>query len=197
MIWGSRTKRTIELFEKRFETDGDAFHFRGRPTSAPVRVTAAEKSEFAADFLSFYRFATWGGTGALLLTIVGLAVVYDRLGRPVPQALITLVAFVWVSAFMASWMWAWRAPNRALASRAPAAAGRSRDEARAAAWRNITWANLALPAGFGLLIGFTAFSEKDQLWAVIKGCSSIVLIAAAIIQSFRKWQIERRPPTAP
>jgi hypothetical protein len=187
-----------KAFAVRFEPDGDGYLFRPRLTAPAVRVTAAERDRFLADYMKAFRIYMWSSViaGPLFVIAVITGFIFQDLDLPTP-ALMALVAVMMAPMFLVS-RWIYRAPDRALAGRVTSAPGYSEEAARKITMRRLTWRNI----GFGFVILVVMLTDllmrtvgKGQ--DLLQGDDRYMLIFPAVlavfiaVQAFRKWRSER------
>jgi hypothetical protein len=188
---GSSWDRMIQSFANRFEPDGDGFLYRRSMKAAPIRVSAAERDAFVAQFKRQLPWLHWGIIAAVVLLIIG-DVLFER--RSASIALYVGTGLI-VALVTGGTMYLWAAPQRALADRPPVGPPRSGDEARRFAFRKKPWSKFL--AG-GAFLGVTlyrigvkphAFEGWGVLWLVAIGMGFMLLA----VQAFRKWRADATP----
>jgi hypothetical protein len=202
-VFGSnRFDRVRKLFADRFEPEDDGFLYRSSATAAPVDVSAAERDAFVAQFNQRLNWLHWG---MLALMTVGIGVyVWATISFDLPVSSVPLYvgSGVILLAYLLGWRMVWAAPQRALAGRNAAGAGRTREEVKRTALAKMTWAQIGgaalLIAGGMLRIGWREdlLHGWNRLWLVFFALAW----AAVVVGAFRKWRFDReagarRPPT--
>ena len=195
MAWGfgsTHTDRTIEVFSRQFEADGDGFLYRRSQRGAPIRVTSEERERFVAGYRRSFRRMTWSIAAAMIVGIAAVtapAIINDR-----------EVNHIWLyPAVVAAMLWVfpvnqhiWNAPARALTGRQ--AEGRERDasEVRRIRLAQLSWGQLftamaVIPFALLHLSGeFDIWHGWGTLWPI--GASLTLLLI--LIQAIRKWQLQ-------
>lgn len=192
MFGNSHFERVHALFADQFEPDGADFLYRKSMKGAPVRVRAAERDAFIADFRRAYRYAFWAVMAGTILVIVLLALfVPDPDSAEGKIGMFGALGLV-VAAFLAMHYWFWAAPARALERRPVLGQPRSRDEMRKLALARLSYGQLAAAAGIALVMLWNASAGDglhgwDVFWLIFAG----VMVAGAAFQAFRKWRSER------
>jgi hypothetical protein len=186
-----------QFFLKRFEPDGDEFIFRPNLRAPGIRVTREERDQFFADFKRWNRWGTWVFAAAICIAIAGYIFATVSLHFEVPgtaQLAIEIVFFGAVTlAFLAYTLWVQKAVQRALKNRPCAVPGRSKEEARRAHFKQLTWSQIG-----GLAALFVAMQLRmaarnnllegwNRLWLLFDAVVLAFLAAAA----FRKWRYDR------
>lgn len=190
MAW-TRNGQALERFGAQFEPDGDAFLYRRNLKSAPIRLTAEEKSRFTDDYRRGLRRLTWGFAGGMLLLLAATIAPIILTDREPGQWLIYFAMAGAIVPFLILHQRLWNAPARALAGRTPVGAKRSRGEVQRATLARLSWGHLAATFLVVPLLLIKASSAADiwrgwgQLWLVFAGVVTMLLIYQAI----RKWQI--------
>ncbi len=182
----------IESFSSRFEADGDSFLFRSNLKSAPIRVTAAERSEEIDRYRRSMRRAMVASVIVTIVSILLLAwidITYDDsdLSWMTWLLLVPLIGgFAFVTVHIS------KAPDRRFANRIPAAPKFGLDEVRRRTFEHISWTALLIaPLGaLALLIP----QRGEKIWSIgydIKLGIVGVLLTFVVVQAIRKWRFER------
>jgi len=192
-MFGS-TSRVKQGFAKRFEPDGDGYLFRASIRAPGIRVSAAERDSFVAEFGRSVAVATWVTAALTVLLFVGLALFTATNGASLPDYATFMAIAVCLIPLMAAFLWLWNAPVRALRTRLPSAEGRSRDDARRFALQRMTWGQRGLAA---LTVPFVLL-RVGYRHSLLVGWNRLWLLAAAIllvllgVQAVRKWRASAR-----
>lgn len=184
---------TRESFANQFEKCGRDYIYRKSQKGEAFRVSVLEHDRFLEQFNRNLRRAAWIMYVAIAVTLGAVVLVTlhadTDLTLPITVGSIALAMIPYVLYFR----WAWAAPARELAGRAPVAGERSPDEVRRLRFQQITYGQLAVAAIGGLAIPFIGgarqdvFSGWNRLWLVFGG--ALVLVAA--VRAFRKWRFEQ------
>jgi hypothetical protein len=184
------------LFAEQFEPDGDLHYlYRRGSRGAPVRVTAAERDAFVADYRRRWRGLKWSMIGTVMLVALGFGLAnVGTQGERSDWYLEGAVALV-VLLFLIVHRRLWTAPARALELERRPELGRERSRAemrqRMAArlsWPQILSFLLIVPLA-GLQYGEAAArgSTIRWLWLAFLPLGP----ATAAIVAWRKWRLGR------
>jgi hypothetical protein len=188
----SQRDRLVQQFANRFEPVGGDYLFRKTPRRPPIRVTAAERDTFVADFATSLSRVFWLLVLATLAMIVGLVLAetsfslkdrsYFTYAALVPPLVISGIAYTHY----------WNAPWYALRTRAVASEGRTREQVREISLSKLTWRHLGLSVLAVLLaLARLAYSEDlttgwNRLWLV----GGAIALLMASVQAYRKLRLE-------
>lgn len=180
--------RIAKLFADRFEPDGQDFLYRKKVADVPVRVTAAEREAFIADYRRMISRGYW-------ITIVGTAVsivipiffITTIPGLNGPYLMFALVAAVF-AVNMSIISQAGNAPSIALRTRAPAGPAKSPEEARAIRLSKITWGNLGLGA---VVVGVALFQGAAKV-DLTAGWNRLWLVAATLYYALLAYRVYQK-----
>jgi len=138
----------LQQFAAQFEPDGSAFLYRRNTAAAPVRVTAAERDAFIAEFDRVLTRFFWTLVLSIVAGIIGLQVYEIMLGGE-DRFYFTYIVFfgAWMIAFIPYYR-GWTAPWREVRARAAVGNGRTSTEARAIRISRMSW-HIFWITGFG------------------------------------------------
>lgn len=194
MLGRRSSARMRDLFADQFmPSDGGDYIYRRSGKGEAVRVSAAERDLFVADFARFLRRSTWGVFAATIALIAALVFLAPVTGRGQDQMPMTVGIGAIVASFLVVSHRGWTRPARALARRAVVARALTGEEARRLALSKITYGQLALSV---LMAGMLAVNHSpgrgmphgwDALWLA----AAALMVAVAAMQAFRKWRYDR------
>jgi hypothetical protein len=183
-----------KLFADQFKADGADFLYRKSSKGAAIRVSAAERDRFVADYKRHYRWFFWGMMVAMLALVFGWAFLAANADDAANTGMMIVGVFVLMVPFMAGLMWIWGAPARALQRRAAAAPALSAKEARDLHFSKISYGQL----GLGLVLipllllrawdGPGSFDGWGMVWPLLTGGLFVLIV----VQAVRKYLHERR-----
>jgi hypothetical protein len=183
--------RLLQLFADQFKADGPDFLYRRNLRQSAIRVTAAERQAFIADFARCLPRLSWV---LILVTVVGIVglVTYESVFDAEDQQYLNYgVIAVAFAAYMTAYRHYWNAPWRALRTRAVIGEGLSRRQVRAITLSKISWSSLAVSAlGVTVLLVSLASSNDltvgwNRLWLVAAG----VMYALLAFRAYQKLQL--------
>ncbi|MGY4398391.1 drug/metabolite transporter (DMT)-like permease [Sphingomonas sp. UYAg733] len=186
--------RVREIFSDQFEPDGADFVYRKSMKGAPIRVSAAERDTFLADFRRRLRYATWGIFPATLLLIGLLVVLVPDVDSPSSNLFIYGGIGVIIAVFMVGYYWAWNAPARELERRPTLGEARSRVEVRRVMLAKMTYGQLLIGIGAMAALLFKVSDKTDlfhgwgRLWLVF----AVLIVLGILFQMFRKWRFDQQ-----
>ena len=192
-MFGSHFSTLVDAFAKRFEPESGDYMFRSTLAAPGIRVSAAERNRFVADYERGLKRGLWT---AMAVMVVGvLAVVPAAADNPdlVLGPIISAALILPGVAFVGWSMRLRKAPDRALAGRTASTCGRSKEEARRLALKSVTWGRLALvPVGAAFILvranaKGTLLVGWNRLWVAF----AALLLVLAAVQAVRKWLAER------
>lgn len=195
MFRNRHSARVSQMFEDQFEPDGVDFLYRKSMRGAPIRVTAAERAGFIADFGRRQRYLTWGAVLGTVILIVSLVLLIPDLDPDDADPMIVgLGMSLLIIPFLMIFYRIWNAPARALERRPSAGAERTRAEAGKVMLGRMSYGYLFSIGilGAGALV-LNASRRSDvlhgwgRLWLVFAGA----MVIATLVQIFRKWRNER------
>jgi hypothetical protein len=186
---------TDSAFASQFERSGKGFIYRYNRRGRAIRVSAAERDAFVADFRRGYRLLIAG----LCVAVVATFAVVSALGGlsdPFDPVMFVLgfagIAMAFIGGIAWSTLRLLRTPERALANLMEGEA-RSREEMRRITLASFTYQQLALIA----VASFAAFGFRPwmrgalQGWGLLWLAPGAALAILAAVQAFRKWRMER------
>lgn len=184
-----------KIFAEQFEPDGDGFLYRYRGKSAPIRVTAAERERFIADFNKRCGYMVWG-SAAFMSVAVLLSVLFKEELAPLLHGyqiyvfVVLLIPTMWILNRKA-----YRAPAQELRHRIPVGVERSSDEVRRRAVARMSWGFLAGVSVFGAVYfaGRIPQSGFDSGWGAIWIAGAVCFFGAMTFGAYRKWRYGRSP----
>jgi hypothetical protein len=126
--------------------------------------------------------------------ILGLSLAFyaTMAGTNLPEAVLYIGLGAILVAFMAGYYWSWNLPARELHGRATMGEARSRAEIRQLFFEKLTYGQIAVAAGAGVILilkanaGGKMFSGWNLLWTSF----AAALFVLCAIQAFRKWRFE-------
>lgn len=187
-----------ETFVDQFQQDGDAYLFRKALRGAAIRVTAAERDAFIADFDKSLRRSTRIfvlAIVAITLVAIGGAVALE-LAEPWMTIAITAPFIVALATFVTVIIRSYGAPARSLAHRVAIAPPLTRSDARKMALDQLRWSHFA---SFAALFAVATWQIHIN-WDITRGWGRIWLVLAAVmaigiaVQAYRKWRHDRKEP---
>jgi len=194
MFGYSPFRESVKSFAAQFREEGGEVVFRKDGKGAPIRVDAARRDAFIADFRRATWIATIGMVAGMVVLSVGIvwfAVRSNAEFSPIPIYVGCGAIFVAVMAWIA---WAWRAPARALQFRASSGKALTRQEVETTFFEKLTYGQLAVAAG-AMAVGLFSVSRKQDvlqgwglLWLVFFGALFILVL----VQTIRKWRFDAR-----
>jgi hypothetical protein len=100
---------------------------------------------------------------------------------------------IMVIVICAATSWNWNAPTRALRGRGTVGPARTAAEARALAVSQISYGQLAIAAGAGVVVLLKISTKHDLLsgWNRLWLAGAALLMGGAALQAYRKWRFER------
>jgi hypothetical protein len=193
-----------QRFERQFEaTDHGNYLYRCYFKGAAIPVTAGERDAFTEEYV-LRLYVILSAMVLALAILLGVLVMRTGTGSmsQVPPAQI-FAGMVAISIVATGWMeWVFRAPARALRGRKPVDFGLSKEAARAAAFKRMSYGRLTVLWFFGAV---TAFMRRDNGgpggyswgpgghgWQIL----GELLMLVAAVQAFRKWRFERAHPNS-
>jgi hypothetical protein len=183
--------RLLQLFADQFTADGADFLYRRNRRQSPIRVTAAERQAFIADFVRGFPRLFWALILTIVAGIIGL-VVYETVFDGADQQCFTYgVMAVAFAVYMLAYQHYWNAPWRALRTRAVVGEGLSQSQVRAIALSKISWRSLGasvLGVTF-LLITFEAGNDLTVGWNRLWLVAAAVMYALLTFQAYQKWRL--------
>lgn len=194
MFGNAHLNRVRQAFADQFAGDGHGFIYRQNQTGVPVRVSKLERDGFVTAFEKRIRCAMWcivPATVGLILLLVWLTPDTDS---PAAQIAMWGGTAAIILPFMVVFYWAWGAPSRELELRTPEGPALSKVEARALAFSEITYGQLALAALMGVGLVWKMSTKTDVVhgsglvWLVFGG--ALMLLAG--VQAIRKWRFSHR-----
>jgi hypothetical protein len=175
-----RFPRSLRSFANRFEPDGADYLYRKNIREAPIRVTAAEREAFIADFRRTVSWAHWIVVGGTVVSIFAPVL----LALAVPEVNTHYLLFLFLALFFVVYMMIYQqasaAPSVALRSRSAAGPARTREEARAITLSKVSWRSLGIAA-----LGFAfALFRLSLRFDLTTGWSRLWLVGAAALYVF-------------
>ena len=136
------------------------------------------------------------GLAAVLAAVLGLIIVPATLsGREVPDWVYWICIGAFAVATFAGLHWAQLAPDRALAGREPAMPGLSKEEARAASLKRMSWGRIGTIALGAALLYFRTGAWRDPLlgWNLAWTAFAVIASGVAAFRAAQKWKSGVRP----
>lgn len=186
---GDPSDHLLGLFEDQFESDAGGYLYRRYSRDAPIRISAAERAQFVAEFRKGARWLFW--TAAVVTVLVIAALGYGS-GTifPGPEAMeggwIALGVSIPVLIFVFGHFGLWNAPMRSLARRPVLGNKRSRAEMREHLLARQSWAQFGVVAA-APIVGTLDFASRTdllhgwgRLWLLLIGGGAILFGYATI-----------------
>jgi hypothetical protein len=110
-------QRQRQMFAAQFQPQGEGFVYRKHSIGEPIRISAADRDRFIADFETFTRQGFWAmvaGSVVLVAIFVGL---WYATATQVPDTVFYLVFGAMLLLYMAGSFRAWNRPLRELNER--------------------------------------------------------------------------------
>ena len=191
-FWSPRSPST--LFEQRFEADSDAFLFRIGRQGSPVRVSAAERNEFIAQFRQGYRLSNWITVGLLIAAIAVSTAIYLPRGQDVPERLLQAIVWLIGLGFVVGYFWLWFAPNRALVGRITSGLPLTRTERRNRVIDKVSWFQVLSLIPLGALLVGDAIADDRPILQIAKAFIGLLLIGLCVRTAVLKFHRRRGSP---
>lgn len=193
---GGPLQQSSELFRDQFTPDGPAFIYRFSQIGRAYRVSAEERDRFIDDYDRASIRMHWtfvvGGVVTVFLVVAISIWLRTEPSYVAPFILLGVVSTAAILAHRAIW----RKPLASLETRMPIASALSRDEAIRRNFARISYTQLAMCAGFGVMLIFPGLLARDGVtnrWWFVVGAGLILLAA---VQAFRKWHTDPGDLTA-
>ncbi len=187
-------ENTHKLFADQFEADGADFLYRKGSKGAAIRVSAAERDRFIADYKRHYRWWFWGMMVAMLALVFGWSFATINADESANTGMMVVGVFLLMVPFTAGLMWVWGAPARALQRRAAVAPALTAQQARDQHFSKLSYGQLALTTVLFPLVllsnweGPGSFDGWGIVWPLLAGG----LFLLGVVQTARKYLHERR-----
>lgn len=182
-----------DLFVDQFTPDRNNFLYRKSGKGAAIRVSAAERDAFIANFNKRIRYLSWSITVATLALIT----LFVLLSPDAESGRTQVAMYVGVGCIMAvsltAYYWAWNQPMRDLDRRSEVAGPLDREQARRLGLSQISYGNLgfAVIAALGLVWKQSAEGDVLHGWGLLWPIFAGLIIVGVAIQAFRKWRSDR------
>jgi hypothetical protein len=183
-----------ELFANRFEPDGDAFIFRANLRAPGYRVDKSFRDRMIAEFGRRIVWSTWLYAGLTVAGAVGVIWFFVSRQAKLPDVAVWGILAIAAVPLVATHLWLWNAPVRALRAQVPVAPGRSKDAAKQVALKRLTWRQL----GVGVLMAPIVLFQLSSLTNLLVGWSRLWLVAFAAylvliaVQAVRKLRMDQQ-----
>jgi hypothetical protein len=202
-MYRGRSATTDEQFLDQFEMDGSDWLFRYKMTGPAYRVTDREKDRLIAAYQRarrrYYWWLAFMATICLMLIVGTLAVpqfepwlreiVPDSIMRYLSTILLTLTFGIqWTNEALA-----FRLPLKALAKRTPVAPAWSREDQQRFALDRLPLAIVVGTVTISFLVLLYFILERPSIGPISVALivASVVALAWASVQGYRKWQFAR------
>lgn len=107
-------KRQQQMFAAQFEADGGAYIYRSHTVGDPIRVSAADRDRYVANFEKFTRRGFWGAVIAAAVLLAGLVAYSFTTGTEVPDVVFYAAFGGMIVVYIMGYQRAWNLPAREL-----------------------------------------------------------------------------------
>ena len=178
--------RADHVFSEQFEALGDGnYVYRYNRSGVAKKVSSAERTAFIDGFSKARRRASWGLVVGVLATALVLTAVFGSTDDTAIATSAYLGGGLASVGFIIFWRWAWKAPARALADRQCESPALAKGEARRAAFRRMTWGQVAF-SGLVTIIGSAWLASNVD---VFSGWNRVGLIGIFMLVGINCWRI--------
>jgi hypothetical protein len=190
LFYNSHLERIRKTFADQFEQDGNRIVYRKNLKGAPIEVSASEHEALVAQFDKRMKYLMALFMAFTVVMIVGAALLSFQINIEFSQPLAFGCGAIVLAPVLFSMFWAWNAPARLVAGRAPLGKERTVAEMHRIGFERLTWGRLGAAAAIALVMLLRVDWHRDLLaggnpfWLLISG-GLLVLCGVQAVRKLR------------